>query len=499
VKSARMVLDPSFTVAELDRRVFGSFVEHMGRAVYGGIYEPDHPTADGDGFRADVLELVRELGVTVIRYPGGNFVSGYDWEDGVGPRDQRPVRLDLAWRSLEPNLVGTDEFIAWTRRAGVEPMLAVNLGTGDLDSARALVEYCNSPGGSAHADRRRANGHEQPYGVGIWCLGNEMDGPWQIGHMTAAEYGRIANETGKAMRLVDPSIELVVCGSSNSAMPTFGAWEDTVLDLAWEVADYVSLHTYYDRAKYDGVDAYLACSLDLDRMISTVAATADAVAARKRSRRRVALSVDEWNVWHQTENPGYARKDGPFEHAPAITEDEHTVADALVVGCLLITLMRHADRVRMACLAQLVNVLPPIRTLDGGPAWRQTTYFPFQHAARHGRGTVLRVEPDAPGYEAPDEGEVSVLEATAVLSDDALTVFAVNRGAEPLALEAPVRDLNFTGAEHTVLTGEDLMLSNTAQAPDRVTPSTATGARVEAGVLRAELPARSWNVLRLSR
>ncbi len=358
--------------------MFGSFVEHMGRAVYGGIYEPDHETADADGFRGDVLELVRELGVTVVRYPGGNFVSGYDWEDGVGPREQRPVRLDLAWRSLEPNLVGTDEFVTWARRAGAEPMLAVNLGTGGLDSARALVEYCNSPGGSLYADRRRANGHEQPHGVGIWCLGNEMDGPWQIGHMTAAEYGRIANETGRAMRLVDPSIELVVCGSSNSAMPTFGAWEDTVLDLAWEVADYVSLHTYYDRAKYDGVDAYLACSLDLDRMISTVAATADAVAARKRSRRRVALSVDEWNVWHQTENPGYARTDGPFEHAPAITEDEHTVADALVVGCLLITLLRHADRVRMACLAQLVNVLPPIRTLDGGPAWRQTTYFPFR-------------------------------------------------------------------------------------------------------------------------
>jgi alpha-L-arabinofuranosidase len=495
VKTARMVLDPSFTVAELDRRVFGSFVEHMGRAVYGGIYEPDHPTADADGFRGDVLELVRELGVTVVRYPGGNFLSGYDWEDGVGPREQRPVRLDLAWRSLEPNLVGTDEFVTWARRAGAEPMLAVNLGTGGIDSARALVEYCNSPGGSLYADRRRANGHEQPHGVGIWCLGNEMDGPWQIGHKTAAEYGRLANETGKAMRLVDPSIELVVCGSSNSAMPTFGAWEDTVLDLAWEVADYVSLHTYYDRAKYDGLDAYLACSLDLDRMIATVAATADAVGARKRSRRRVALSVDEWNVWHQSENTGYQRSEGAFERAPAITEDDHTVADALVVGCLLITLLRHADRVRMACLAQLVNVLPPIRTLDGGPAWRQTTYFPFRDAARHGHGTVLRVEPDAPTY----EGEVSVLEATAVLGEDALTVLAVNRGAEPLSLEAPLRDVELASVEHTVLTGEDLMLSNTAQAPDRVTPAVVAGARVEDAVLRAKLPARSWNVLRLSR
>jgi alpha-L-arabinofuranosidase len=499
VKPARIVLDPSFTVADVDERVYGSFVEHMGRAVYGGIYEPSHPTADADGFRGDVLELVRELGVTVVRYPGGNFVSGYDWEDGVGPRERRPVRLDLAWRSLEPNLVGTDEFVTWARRVGAEPMLAVNLGTGGLDSARALVEYCNSPAGSLYADRRRANGHAEPHGVRIWCLGNEMDGPWQIGHMTAAEYGRIANETGKAMRLVDPSIELVVCGSSNSSMPTFGAWEDTVLDLAWEVADYVSLHTYYDRAKYDGVDAYLACSLDLDRMIATVAATADAVAGRKRSRRRVPLSVDEWNVWHQTDNPGYARTKGPFEHAPAITEDEHTVADALVVGCVLITLLRHADRVRMACLAQLVNVLPPIRTLDGGPAWRQTTYFPFRHAARYGRGTVLRVEPDAPAYDVAGEGSVCTLEATAVHGGGALTVFAVNRGAEALALEAVVRDLpELAAVEHVVLADEDLAASNTAERPDRIAPASLFGARLEGGVLRAELPPRSWNVLRLS-
>jgi alpha-N-arabinofuranosidase len=499
VKSARIVLDPAFAVAEVDERVYGSFVEHMGRAVYGGIYEPGHPSADADGFRGDVLDLVRELGVTIVRYPGGNFVSGYDWEDGVGPREERPVRLDLAWRSLEPNLVGTDEFVTWARRAGAEPMLAVNLGTGGIDSARALVEYCNAPGGSLYADRRRANGYVEPHGVRVWCLGNEMDGPWQIGHLTAGEYGWLANETGKAMRLVDPSIELVVCGSSNSSMPTFGTWEDTVLDLAWDVADYVSLHTYYDPDRYPSVDAFLACSLDLDRMITTVAATADAVAGRKRSRRRVPLSVDEWNVWHMTANPGFERRDGPFEHAPAITEDEHTVTDALVVGCLLITLLRHADRVRMACLAQLVNVLPPIRTLDGGPAWRQTTYFPFAHAARYGHGTVLRVEPDAPAHEVPGEGDVCALEATAVHGADALTLFAVNRGAEALGLEAVVRDLPAPAAvEHLVLADEDLSASNTAERPDRVLPRAVAGARAPDGVVRVELPPRSWNVVRLS-
>jgi alpha-N-arabinofuranosidase len=497
--AARMVIDPAFTVAEADERIFGSFVEHMGRAVYGGIYEPGHRTADEHGFRGDVIELTRELGVTVVRYPGGNFVSAYDWEDGVGPREQRPTRLDLAWRSIEPNEVGTDEFMVWARATGIEPMLAVNLGTRGIDAARNYVEYCNSPVGSFYADQRAANGHADPYGVRLWCLGNEMDGPWQVGQKTAVEYGRLAAEAGKAMRLVDPSIELCVVGSSNTAMPTFGAWEDTVLDLAWDVADNISLHTYYDPAGYETVDGYLGASLDLDRMIDTVVATADAVAGRRRSRKKIGLSVDEWNIWHQQANPHHTDVTGPFKRAPALAEDDHTVADALVVGSLLITLLRHADRVKVGCLAQLVNVIPPIRTLDGGPAWRQTSFFPFAHASRLGRGTVLRVEPDAPNYDVPGEGPVPVLEATAVLGEEGVTVFAVNRGAESLGLEVVLRELDGVSvAEHLVLVDEDLAAGNSAEQPDRVVPSQGTGAAVEGGVLHATLAPRSWNVLRLA-
>jgi alpha-N-arabinofuranosidase len=501
VGEARFSIDPAFAVAGVDERLFGSFVEHMGRAVYGGIYEPDHPTADEDGFRGDVLELTRELGVTVVRYPGGNFVSAYDWEDGVGPRDRRPTRLDLAWRSFEPNEVGTDEFMAWARKAGAQPNFAVNLGTRGVDAARNLVEYCNAPAGSRYADWRVENGHAEPYDVKLWCLGNEMDGPWQVGQKTAVEYGRLAAEAGKAMRLVDPSIELCVVGSSNSRMPTFGAWEDTVLDLAWDVSDHISLHSYYDPADYPDLDAYLACSLDLDRMIDTVVATADAVAGRKRSRKKIGISVDEWNVWHQAANPHHTDVTGPFKHAPHLAEDDQTLADALVVGCLLITLLRHADRVKIGCLAQLVNVIPPMRTLDGGPAWRQTSFFPFMHASRYGRGTVLRIEPDAPTYEVEGEGAVSALEATAVLDEagGALTLFAVNRGAGALPLEVVLRDLDGVAvAEHLVLAGDDLDATNTAEAPDRVAPSQASGASVEDGTLRAELPPRSWNVLRLT-
>jgi alpha-N-arabinofuranosidase len=492
VQGARLIIDPAFAVAEVDERVFGSFVEHMGRCVYGGIYD-----RDGDRIREDVLELVRELGVTIVRYPGGNFVSGYDWKDGIGPRSERPRRLELAWRSIETNQVGTDEFLAWARRAGADPMLAVNMGTQGLDAARHLVEYCNAPRGTEWADRRPA---DDPYGVRVWCIGNEMDGPWQIGHMDAVAYGKAANETGKAMRLVDPSLELVVCGSSHSRMPTFGSWEDTVLDLAWEVADHISLHTYYDPARFADDEAFLAASLDLDRMIDTVAATADAVAGRKGSRRRVSLSVDEWNVWYQTPTEKFERRGEPFVEAPPLIEDTYTVTDALVVGCCLITLLRHADRVRMACLAQLVNVIAPIRTIDGGPAWRQTTYFPFQHASRFGRGAVLRVEGEVPTYACEGEESVPVLETTAVHDGEALTLFAVNRGSDPLPLEATLHGLGSPAvAEHLVLADDDPRAANTAEQPDRVVPRSVAGARVENGVLHADLPARSWNVVRLER
>jgi len=497
---ARIVVDPAFAVADVDERLFGSFVEHMGRCVYGGIYEPGHPTADADGFRGDVLDLVREMGVTVVRYPGGNFVSGYDWEDGVGPQAERPRRLELAWHSVEPNTVGTHELLAWAERAGARPMLAVNLGTRGVDAARTYVEYCNAPPGSRYADLRAQHGHPEPFGVSLWCLGNEMDGPWQLGQKDAGEYATLAREAGKAMRLVDPSVELVACGSSHTRMPTFGAWEATVLDVAWDVADHISLHSYYDPADYEGTDAYVAASLDLDRMITTVAATADAVAGRKRSRKRIGLCVDEWNVWHQKANPAHVDFTGPWREAPALCEDVHTMADALLVGGLLITLLRHADRVRIACLAQLVNVIPPIRTLDGGPAWRQTTFFPFMHAARYGRGRVLRVEPDCPTYDVPGEDGVPVLEATAVhdLAAGALTLFAVNRGAQALPLEVVLRDLDGVRlAEHLVLADADVGASNTAERPDRVVPRAGTGGAVDGATLRAALAPRSWNVLRL--
>ena len=499
MKPARFTIDPAFVVGPVDRRLFGTFVEHLGRCVYTGVYEPTHPTANEHGFRQDVLELARELGITIVRYPGGNFVSGYDWEDGVGPREDRPTRLDLAWRSIENNEVGTDEFMRWAELAEVEPMMAVNLGTRGVDAARALVEYCNHPGGTSRSDFRAANGHTEPYAVPVWCLGNEMDGPWQTGQKTALEYGRLAAEAGKAMKQLDPTIELVACGSSSRSMPTFGAWEATVLQQCYDVVDYISLHAYYEQDG-DDLDSFLASSCDMDAFIESVVATCDHVRARVRSDRRINLSFDEWNVWYQTQLGDLSGRD--WEKHPALIEDVYTLADAIVVGTLLITLLRHADRVRIACLAQLVNAIAPIMTEPGGPAWRQTIFYPFALAAAHSRdGVVLQVEPAVPTIKTSRYGAVSALEATAVWHENRgeLIILAANRNTdEPLELEVTVRDLgDFAAVAHTTLAGPDPMLTNTKEQPDRVRPVQVDGARLDGTQLRATIPPMSWNVVRL--
>ena len=496
---ATLTVDPTFRIADVDPRLYGSLVEHMGRGIYTGIYEPDHPSAGPDGFRGDVAELVRELGVTLFRYPGGNFVSGYNWEDGIGPADQRPTRLDLAWRSIEPNQVGVDEFVPWSSRVGGETMMAVNLGSRGLDAARNLVEYCNYPSGTAWSDLRRRNGAAEPYGVKVWCLGNEMDGPWQIGHKTAREYGRLAAATANAMRRVDPSIELVACGSSNSQMPTFAAWEATVLEEAYELVDYLALHHYFQPVD-DDRDSFLAAAVAMDRFIDAAVATCDHARAVGRHNKRIDLCFDEWNVWYQKDFAGEDNLE-VAQTAPRLIEDTYSVLDAVVVGNLLISLLRHADRVRIACLAQLVNVIAPIRTEPGGPAWRQTSFYPFALTSRHGRGTVLRVEPRSPVHETRSQGEVPLLDATAVLEEESGTValFAVNRDQrEPMGLELDVRALpELTVGQHVTLSDQDPDAVNSATAPDRVAPRQQDRLKVADGQVEVVLPPLSWNMLRL--
>ncbi|GAA2108783.1 alpha-N-arabinofuranosidase [Actinomadura alba] len=524
---AELTLDPAFSVGEIDRRLFGSFVEHLGRCVYTGVHEPGHPAADADGFREDVLDLVRELGVSVVRYPGGNFVSGHRWEDGVGPRERRPRRLDPAWHSIETNAFGLGEFMAWTRRAGVEPMMAINLGTRGIAEACDLLEYANHPGGTHWSDLRAEHGAKEPYGIGLWCLGNEMDGPWQTGHKTAHEYGRLAAETARAMRMIDPSVRLVACGSSHSGMPTFGTWEATVLEHAYDLVDYISLHAYYEERDGDPA-SFLASAVDMESFIESVVATCDHVRAATKATKRINLSFDEWNVWYVSRR----EEEGPpteWAEAPRLLEDRYNVTDAVVVGSLLIALLRHCDRVSIACQAQLVNVIAPIVAEPGGAAWRQTIFHPFAQAARYGRGEVLRVEPSSPVVKTARFGEVPALHATATRDEDgAVTLFAVNRDLErPLDLTANVRALGaYRVVGHQVLSDADRLARNTAAEPDRVRPrtvtgtaigtaigtatgtaigtaigtatDTATGAVAEVGLLRAKLPPVSWNVIRLA-
>ncbi|MFW5775907.1 MAG: alpha-N-arabinofuranosidase [Spirochaetota bacterium] len=495
--SASVTIDSAAIRADIDERVFGSFIEHLGRAVYGGIYEPDHPTADENGFRGDVLELVRDLRVPIVRYPGGNYVSAFNWEDGIGPIDERPRRLDLAWRSVEPNWVGIHEFARWAERANTSVMMALNLGTRGIEEARNLVEYCNHPGDSYWSDLRRKNGATDPFGFKVWCLGNEMDGPWQVGQKTADEYGRLSSEVGKALKLFDPSLELVACGSSSSNMPTYPQWEATVLEHCYETVDFLSLHQYYDNHR-DDLDTFLGESVAMEAFIRTVASTADFVKAKKRSRKTMMLSFDEWNVWFHSRDADTRQK--PWTVGPPLLEDVYTFEDALVVGLCLITLIRNADRVRMACLAQLVNTIAPIMTQNGGPAWRQTIYYPFMHASLYGRGTVMETFVDSPAYENEKHGHVPYVDAVMTVDREhgTATLFAVNRNkSEDAKIDGRMGGFPLSEVqEHLVLTHPDIKAANTKDQPDRVVPGTATSTTVDAERFATVLAPLSWNVVR---
>ncbi|GHF05265.1 alpha-N-arabinofuranosidase [Pseudolysinimonas yzui] len=500
MSTARVVIDPRYRVGPINRRLFGSFVEHLGRGVYDGLYEPGHPTADAEGFRADVLELVRELGVSTVRYPGGNFVSGYRWEDGVGPREERPRRLDLAWHSVETNEVGLDEFVSWSRKADVEVMYAVNLGTRGVMEAIDVLEYSNIASGSTLADARVANGHPEPHDIRIWCLGNEMDGPWQLGHSTAEEYARKAAQTARGMLQLDPDLELVVCGSSMSKMPTFGVWEQTVLRETYDDVSHISCHAYYQ--EHDGdTGSFLASAVDMDFFIESVIATADAIKAEKRHEKSIQISFDEWNIWYGTrfvEVDRITERDR-WPYAPRLLEDVYSVLDAVVFGNLMISLLKHADRVTSASLAQLVNVIAPIMTEPGGPAWRQTTFFPFATTARLAHGVVLTTLVESGTYDTARHGEAALLDAVSTHDPEtgATSVFLVNRDQSgEMTVSIDVSGFgDVTVAECVSLYDGDLYAVNDLGNPERVGLTTNETAEVVDGVLTVRLPSVSWTAL----
>ncbi len=496
-QTARAFIDSRRTVAALDRRLFGSFLEHLGRAIYGGIFDPDSPLADQNGFRRDVLSEVRTLGVPIVRYPGGNFVSGYDWLDGVGPRTSRPTVLDRAWNSLETNQFGTNEFLAWCRAVGAEPLLGLNFGTGTAEKAAALVEYCNVSSGTRWSDLRRRHGVERPWGVTRFCLGNEMDGPWQIGHMTAEEYGRKAVDAARQMRAVDPMLQLIACGSSGPGMATYLEWDRVVLEECYDQVDAVSLHRYFglssDTVKDDA--RFLASNLEMERQIEDVIAVCDYVRGRKKSTKRLWLSFDEWNVWYRQTGGN-----GRGQHAPRLLEEVYDLRDALVVGGALNSLMRHAGRVRLACLAQLVNVIAPLFT-DGTRVVRQTIYYPYSWALAYAKGQVLEVPTEVAAYEEPSVGMVPFVDVAATLDPATgdVALFALNRDLEhDRELRVSWRDVTpvrVVGAE--VLTGGNLKATNTLDAPSTVIPRRLETPRA-AAEMTFELPAKSYAVIRVA-
>ena len=496
---ARVYIDTRRTVAPIERNLFGSFLEHLGRAIYEGIYDPDSKRSDSNGFRKDVIEEVRALGVPIIRYPGGNFVSGYNWLDGIGPKQERPKVLDKAWNSLNSNQFGTDEFMMWCKAVGTLPLLGLNLGTGTPEQAAALVEYCNVEKGTRWSDLRRKNGIAEPYKVQNWCLGNEMDGPWQIGHMTATEYGYKAADAARQMRYVDPSLKLVACGSSGPLMPTYLEWDREVLEQCYDYVDALSLHRYIGNTQEEtGNDSakYLAMNLTMDRQIAETVAVCDFVRGRKRSPKKLWLSFDEWNVWYRARRGDAVNGHG--QEAPHLLEEVYNLEDALLVGGIINTLIRNADRVKLACLAQLINVIAPIMT-DANGLFRQTIYYPYSWGLQMARGAALGLISESPTYEVSGIGTVPYLDVTGTFSkeNENVSLFILNRDLSN-ARETEVVWEDASPARliaSMVLTGTDLKAFNGFDSPKRVAPTNLEKPVTSGGRTKFALPARSYTVL----
>ena len=506
MRYAKCFSDKHYEIGKIDNKLYSSFTEHLGRSIYSGIYEPGHPTADEKGYRMDVAELVKELGVPVIRYPGGNFVSCYDWHDGIGPKEQRPRRMDYAWATIETNEFGIDEFCQWAEKVGIEPMIAVNLGTGSIKDAGDLVEYCNHPGGTYWSDLRAQNGHPEPYNIKYWCLGNEMEGSWQAGHLSAEDYTKKALEAAKIMRWVDPSIKLVACGSSYEMLPTYLEWDRVMLTELYEQVDYISTHNYTMNAG-QGTTNFLAAYKQLDTHIKASAKAVEFVKAKNHFDKDIKICLDEWNVWNfqdikldslddlaglTTFEMTSAEK---WEVAPSILQEKYSLLDALVVGGLGITLLNNVDTVEIACLAQLINVIAPITTIRNGGIFKQTIYHPFHMLSQYGHGVTMKAVVDAETYNC-EFGDLPIVEPAVVYNEetDEVRVFVLNCSQdEDTEFEMELQGYGDKKVKkHLVLNGDDLEARNTFEDPDRVVMKEL---EVPADSTKVVLPKMSWNIV----
>lgn len=499
MKQARIIVNKKFTKGRIDKRIYGSFVEHMGRVVYSGIYEPGHSLADEDGFRQDVIDKVKNMGVTCVRYPGGNYISAYDWKDTVGPVEERPRRLEIAWRAIETNEFGTNEFIKWIKKIGAEPIFALNLGTKGIENAISFVEYCNINSGTLYSDLRKNHGVDKPYDIKTWCLGNEMDGDWQIGHKTSEEYGRLAQETAKAIKQVDNSIKLVSCGSSKSTMDTFPNWEATTLEYTYNYVDYLALHQYYG-GQEKGTPGFLAQSLDMERYIKTVLGTCEYVKAKKRSTKDLYLSFDEWGVWATPDVEVAAQTEKePWRIAPEISEQIYTMEDTLLFSSMLMNFLKYADRIKIACQSLLTNISAAIMTEKGGEVWVQPIYYPFAYTSKYGKGIVLYDIMEVPSYACKEFSEVPCIDSVIVYKDEDQEIvnFLVNRIEETVEISMKLenfREIEFI--EHVILFCEDIKETNFSD-HNRIKPVTADDVVIEGQNVRFRIAPYSWNMIRI--
>ncbi len=503
MKKGYLCWNRNYVEGKVDKHLFGSFLEHLGQCVYGGIYEPGHESADENGFRNDVKALIRELGVTAVRYPGGNFVSGYDWKDGIGPRKDRRQTWNLAWQEEESNQVGIAEIALFLEECGAEPIMAVNLSTAGVKEAGELLEYCNKGEDRPYGRLRMEHGYEKPWGIRYWCLGNEMDGPWEIMSRSAEDYAALARETGKLMKWIDPDIQCIFCGSSTNepGHNSYGEWDRIVLDHAWEQVDYLSLHRYYNyrpdkqlfyHTKEDKTDIpYIF--YDMDHFLRMAEGLCEYEKERRHLDKEIFLAFDEWGVVARTGAvPGGVSQQYGYAG--------YSLLDAVIYGGLLCTLLNHAARVKIACQSMLVNEGGMIAAQPGKKAIRQTIWYPFYDASHFGRGIALKMSGELPTASTAHHGEQTCVAAAAVYREEEgeITVFLANSDLEKEAeIEIRLQDFgNLRAVEWRELYAEDEELGNSFEEEFRVSPVQRELPDITDGRITVVLKKHSWNVLR---
>ena len=464
-----------------DKKLYGGFVEHLGRNVYGGVFDPADPCADENGFRKDTLSFIRELSTPITRYPGGNFAHSWKWEDSIGPKAKRPVRLDDSWKQKETNQFGLDEFISWCRLAGTEPMLTINLCTRGILEARELWEYCNFPSGTFLSDLRIANGHKEPYNIKYFCLGNEMHGACEVGQRDAKEYAWIARETAKTLKRFDPEMKLVFCGADSD-------WNRIVVEECFEFMDFLSLHEVFNWK--DGRKEYLSSMDVFGEKIDEAYAICEEIRIKHGSEKKIRISVDEWIVWDFDQR---GRKEEEWTCGRHLLEQDYNIIDAVMQGALFSMFQNRCDKIALACVAQSVNVIAPIRTEKNSVIWKQSTFDPFKYNSLYGRGDVWKYTMDHKGEDLPP--------AVSIVSDEEkrfLTVFISVRTEEQLDLTLAFENFpNLKFIEALTENCEDLALVNTP-GHEELHAKDLAGVESDGKGLHGLFPAYSWNMIRFS-